>query len=183
MNSKWNQRFSHRFWWKFLGISRNLKVLYLILGTTSEKVDSLIFWNFLTASRSSIQLSESANPSKQAEKRKQTPRVLRTFADSRRVVAEQKMHASAARSRYVTIQWRCRKIDTGTADHPGKKKLSLAADAESVTSGFQESFSSSSPPTIRWELRFSSSFSGFLSSLATLKKLYSDISSASNFWR
>ena len=82
--------------------------------------------DFSTASWTSIQLSESAKTSKQAERPKKTSRLLRTFADERRVGAEkQSKHPLVpGTSQYSDDE----EMDAGTADHPDK-----AADCEEYT--------------------------------------------------
>jgi hypothetical protein len=51
-----------------------------------------------------------------------------------------------------------------------RKKLSQESDAESSTSGSEESISSQFSPTIKWEFFYSFSFSGFLLKKTSSKK-------------
>ena len=98
--------------------------------------------DFSTASWSSIQLQESAKLIASQQKRvqsKKTPRLLRSFAQSRVVADKQSMQQPLVpgMSQYSDDV----DMDAGTADHPGNKKLSQEADVESVVAGFSDASS------------------------------------------
>jgi hypothetical protein len=98
--------------------------------------------DFSTESWSSIQLKESAKDFAAQQTRtqpKKTPRLLRSFAQSRVVADKQSMQQPLVpgMSQYSDDV----DMDAGTADHPGNKKLSQEADVESVGSGFSDAFS------------------------------------------
>ena len=98
--------------------------------------------DFSTESWSSIQLKESAKDFAAQQTRtqpKKTPRLLRSFAQSRVVADKQSMQQPLVpgMSQYSDDV----DMDAGTADHPGNKKLSQEADVESVGPGFSDAFS------------------------------------------
>ena len=98
--------------------------------------------DFSTESWSSIQLKESAKDFAAQQTRtqpKKTPRLLRSFAQSRVVADKQSMQQPLVpgMSQYSDDVDK----DAGTAEHPGNKKLSQEADVESVGSGFSDAFS------------------------------------------
>ena len=98
--------------------------------------------DFSTESGSSIQLKESAKDFASQQTRtqpKKTPRLLRSFAQSRVVADKQSMLQPLVPgiSQYSDDV----DMDARTADHPGNKKLSQEADVESVGSGFSDAFS------------------------------------------
>jgi hypothetical protein len=97
--------------------------------------------HFSTENWSSIQLKESAKDFAAQQTRtqpKKTPRLLRSFAQSRVVADKQSMQQLVpGMSQYGDDV----DMDAGTADHPGNKKLSQEADVESVGSGFSDAFS------------------------------------------
>ena len=107
--------------------------------------------DFSTASWSSIQLQESANCTASQQKRtqpKKTPRLLRSFAQSR--VVDEKKHKSQPLVPGMSQYSDDIDMDAGTADQSGSlsistgaasKKVSQEADVVSVASGSEGSTS------------------------------------------